>query len=181
MSKSSRISFIALLSFVFLLVPAFYAVAEDVQSSERLFAIKYKDGTLERYKVRWVAYANMDVREDGHPAVPLKGWITDTRQCFWTITSHIDRRVYLLNKLGQEFSAQDLFRTYNTDFTNKGSDFVVLKFRSENCGDCAARRDSDFNNAKTNLRSVYDNAVKIDLDKLKADAKANAEVVSVDF
>ncbi len=155
--------------------------AQTVQTKERAFTVKYKDGTVERYKVDWTASMNVEVHEDGHPAIPGNFQFTDTRQCHWSISGRIDRQVALINKLGQAFAQSVLSRTYSTDFANKGSDFMVLGFRSENCNDAAARRDSDINNAKSNLLHVFDSNVDADLAKLKLEMKQNAEVIGVDF
>jgi hypothetical protein len=155
--------------------------AETVQSKERTFALKYTDGTVEHYKVTWFATLDPEVHEDGHPAEPLKGWLTDTRQCHWSIASHIDRQVSMVNKVGQTFAQSSLSKTYSSDFTNKGSDFMVLGFRSENCNDAADRRNSDINNARANLNDVFGGIVDADLSRLKDEVKSNAEVLEVDF
>jgi hypothetical protein len=159
----------------------FSAKADVATTKERAFTVKYKDGTLERYNVTWVAVYEPQVREDGHPAIPLQGWFTDTRQCHWSISSHVDRRVAIINKVGQSFSESGLSKTYNSDFTNKGADFMLLGFRSENCNDSMARRESDINNAKANLLTIFDGLVEADLQKLKAEVRSNAEVVEVTF
>jgi hypothetical protein len=155
--------------------------AETVQSKDRTFAVKYKDGTVEHYKVTWVATLDTEVHEDGHPAEPFNGWFTDTRQCHWSLSSHIDRQVAMINKVGQEFAQSSLSRTYRSDFTGKGSDFQVFGLRPENCNDAADRRNSDINDARKNVSSVFPGLVDADLVKLKADVKANAEVVEVSF
>jgi hypothetical protein len=157
------------------------AQADVVTSKARAFTVKYKDGTLERYNVSWVAVYDAEVHEDGHPAIPFQGWLTDTRQCHWSISSHIDRRVAMINKAGESFAESNLSKTYNNDFTNKGSDFMVLGLRSENCGDARARRESDISNAKTNLLNIFDGLVEADLQKPKNEVKSNAEVVEVKF
>jgi hypothetical protein len=157
------------------------ANCETIQTKERTFAVKYKDGTVEHYKVSWVATLDVEVHEDGHPAEPFNGWFTDTRQCHWSTAAHIDRQVAMINKVGQSFAQSDLSRTYRSDFTNKGSDFQVFGFRPENCGDSAGRRNSDINDGRKNLMNVFTGLVDADLVKLKADVKANAEVVEVTF
>jgi hypothetical protein len=157
------------------------AQAEVATSKQRAFTVKYKDGTIERYNVSWAAIYDGEVHEDGHPAIPLQGWFTDTRQCHWSISSHIDRRVAMINKVGQSFAESNLSKTYNSDFTNKGSDFMVVGLRSENCGDSRPRRESDISNAKANLLNVFDGLVEADLLRLKSEVKSNGEVVEVVF
>jgi hypothetical protein len=157
------------------------ALAEAVQSSQGAFTVKYKDGTIERYNVTWVAVMDPSVREDGHPAIPLEGKLTDTRQCYWSIAAHIDRQVFLVNKAGQQFAATTFYRTYNSDFVNKGSDFMLTALRSENCNDSRARRDSDIGNVRQSLRTAFDGVAKADRQKLIDEVKANAEVVQATF
>ena len=155
--------------------------AETVQTKERTFAVKYKDGTVEHYKVTWVATLDIEVHEDGHPSEPLNGWFTDTRQCHWSLSAHIDRQVAMINKVGQEFAQSNLSKTYRSDFTGKGSDFQVFGLRPENCNDAAGRRDSDINDGRKNLMNVFPGLVEADLGKLKSEVKANAEVVDISF
>ena len=157
------------------------SVAEVVQSSERTFAVKYKDKTVERYKVSWAAIMDVDVREDGHPAIPKEFKFTDTRQCHWSIKGRVDRAVFMVNRVGQAYGGSTLFRSYNSDFVNKGSDFVLTQLRSENCNDARARRDSDVSNTRNSLLKSFDGIVKGDLEKLKAEVKQNADVVEVTF
>jgi len=87
----------------------------------------------------------------------------------------------MINKVGESFAESSLSKTYNSDFTNEGSPFMVLGFRSKNCGDSRTRRESDINNAKTNLLKIFGGLVEADLQKLKNEVKSNAEVVAVSF
>lgn len=176
-----RIFTLAFLLAIFVPVFEENANCETVQTKERTFAVKYKDGTIEHYKVSWVATLDVEVHEDGHPAEPFNGWFTDTRQCHWSIAAHIDRQVAMINKVGQSFAQSDLSRTYRSDFTNKGNEFQVFGFRPENCGDSAGRRNSDINDGRKNLMNVFPGLVDADLARLKADVKANAEVVEITF
>jgi hypothetical protein len=172
------------LHIAFLVTCAFMATqsfAETVQTKERTFAVKYKDGTIERYKVTWFANLEVEVHEDGHPAVPLSGQFTDTRQCHWSTSSHIERQVAMINKVGQSFAQSALSKSYASDFTNQGSAFVVLNFRSENCNDASARRNSDISNARANLNNIFPGIVDADLSRLKAEVKSNADVVNIEF
>lgn len=157
------------------------ASAETIQSDQRAYTVKYKDGTIEHYVVTWLAQMDVEVHEDGGPAKPLEGHFVDDRRCHWTIASHIDRQVAMVNKAGQQFAQSTLFRSYSSNFQNQGSSWVVQNFRSENCNDAAGRRDSDINDSRNNLRTQFPGVIAADLDKLKQDVKTNAEVVSVDF
>jgi hypothetical protein len=178
MTKSGK--FVPVISLIHVMC-ATYCVAETVQSKQRTFAIKYKDGTVEHYVVTWFATLELEVHEDGPPSEPLKGWFTDTRQCHWSMSSHIDRQVAMVNKVGQSFAQSSLSKSYSSDFTDKGNNFMVLAFRSENCNDSADRRNSNINNARANLNNVFDGIVEADLRRLKEEIKTNGEVLEVEF
>jgi hypothetical protein len=177
----SRIYYSLLMLTLLCSIAGALSFAETVQSKERTFTLKYKDGTIEHYKVTWLANLDVEVHEDGHPAEPFNGWFTDTRQCHWSVSSHIVRQVAMINKVGQTFAQSSLSKSYANDFTNKGSDFMVLGFRSENCNDAADRRNSDINNARANLNNIFEGIVAGDLSRLKDEVKSNAEVLQIDF
>ena len=157
------------------------ATAGEVQRQDRFFKVRYKDGTVERYGVRWVAFVDTNVREEGGPAVldrfPPK--LIDDRRCFWDITSRIERQTRLISKRGEEFVAPTLFKTYVNDFRNQGSSWVVTNFRSENCNEARARRESDEANARASVLGVFTGIVTADIERLKSELKADAQVVSV--
>jgi hypothetical protein len=166
---------------VFVVLFAVSATGGEVQRKDRFFKIRYKDGTVERYGVRWVAFVDVNVREEGGPAVldrfPPK--LIDDRRCFWDITSRIERQTRLISKRGEEFVAPTLFKTYVNDFRNQGSSWVVTNFRSENCNDARARRESDEANARTSILGLFNGIVDADIEQLKSEFKADAQVVSV--
>ena len=156
-------------------------LAETLQTDQRAYKVKYKDGTIESYLVTWFAQMDVEVHEDGGPAKPLEGKFIDDRHCHWTITAHIDRQVAMVNKAGQQFTQSILSRSYTSDFRNHGSVWAILNFRSESCKDAASRRDSDINDGSDSIKSLFPGLVAADLDKLQQEVKENAEVISVDL
>jgi hypothetical protein len=160
-----------------LLAVAFASFAEDVARDERLFRVKYSDGSVEKYRVRWDAVAEFSTREEGGPAKPLEGKLFDDRRCYWSSNGRIERRVFLLNRAGKEFENRDKYLAYNTDFQNEGSSFLITGFRSENCNDSQARRESDFNNTRNHLRQALPGMVDADFKKVLADYRQDAETV----
>ena len=169
------ITVIAFMVFACLAVPNIEA--EEVISKESFFLIKFSDGAVEHYLVRWSGHARTDMREDGHPAVPAKGWFTDTRQCHWTVNGSITREVWLMSRSGRRFRADDFQKIYEKGKHNKGSDFVVIKLRSENCGDARTRRESDHNDMKNRVRADFPGTVVADLEQVKKDFKSDLEAV----
>jgi hypothetical protein len=155
--------------------------AETVQTDQRAYKVRYKDGTVESYLVTWLAQIDLEVHEDGGPAKPLEGKFIDDQRCHWIINAHIDRQVAMANKAGQQFAQSSLSRRYNSNFRYPESPWVIFNFRSESCNDAAARRENDLNNGRQGIGSEFAGVVAADLDKLKQEVKAGAEVISVDF
>ena len=144
------------------------ATAEQLGTQERSFRVKYKDGTVELYKIRWIASRSINTVEEGEPAKPLEGKPFDTRRCRWNIDGGIMRRVLLVNKSGQEFAHDALTKVFTADFRNEGSSFVLLNGgRPENCNDAAPRRDSDFADAKRKIMDAFSATVEHDLAAVK--------------
>jgi hypothetical protein len=128
---------------------------ETLQQDAKPITVSYESEAVEHYVVRWTGLRDVNHREDGHPSEPLKGWFTDTRQCFWEINSRIVRRVYLLNHNGQQYAQEELTTPLAENFANKGSDFVLTQLRSENCGDADARFRSDVANSSKHMADVF--------------------------
>lgn len=142
-----------------LLICACYA--DILQQDAKPITVVYKSGEVEHYVVKWTGTRGIDHHEDGHPSEPLKGWLTDTRQCHWTISSQIVRKVYLLNHNGQEYAQEELTTPLVENFANKGSDFVLTQLRPENCGDADARYQSDVADSTKHMAEVFpDNVAK---------------------
>ncbi len=134
-----KINFATTVAMVLVLAFSIPIRAEEVQSKERFLTVKYKDGTTERYKLKWQALRDINVREDCGPAKPLEGKFVDDRRCHWDINARIERRLYIIARNGQTFAKEDAFRSFNSDFTNQGSSFLLVGLRSENCNDAADR------------------------------------------
>jgi len=168
---------IAILALLFgLVVPS---RADEVQSKERFLTVKYKDGAIERYKVKWQALRDMAVREDGGPAKPLEGKFVDDRRCHWDINARIERRLFIIARSGQTFAKEDAFRSFNSDFTNQGSSFLLIGLRSENCNDAAGRRNSDWNDARTHLLGAFERIANADFENVKADMRKDAQFLEI--
>jgi len=153
--------------------------AEVVQAKERFLTVKFKDGYTERYKVKWQALRDMTVQEHGGPAKPLEGKFVDDRRCEWNINARIERRFYLVARNGETFAKEEAFRSYNSDFQNQGSSFLLIGLRSENCNDAASRRQSDWNNTQTKLLNAFGGITNADFDNVKAEMKKDAQVVEI--
>lgn len=151
--------------------------AEVVSTAERSFRVKYKDGTVELYKVRWVASRDMSVTEHGGPAKPLEGKFVDDRRCEWRIDGGITRTVSLVTKNGKEFVNTEKTKVFHSDFRNEGTSFDVLTLRPGNCNDTAARRNSDFADVQRVLLAALGPTVSHDLDTVKREYQADGAVV----
>lgn len=155
------------------------AQSEDLGEKSDTYKVVYKDGNSERYIVKYLAKLDTSWSESGHPAIPLKGWPTDTRQCHWSSSSRVERQACLVSRAGQTFCDSGLTRVFSENKTGQGNDFKLLDLAPENCGKAAARRDSDFNNARTNVLAVLPAVAAGDRDAVKADLARLADVVAV--
>jgi hypothetical protein len=153
------------------------ASAEVVSSAERSFRVKYRDGTVELYKVRWVATSELSTTEHGGPAKPLEGKFVDDRRCQWSIDGGITRSVSLVTRNGKEFINADKTKVFNSDFRNEGTSFDLLTFRPGNCGDTAARRNSDFADAKRATTAALAPTVARDFETVKREYQTDGAVV----
>jgi hypothetical protein len=141
--------------------------AEVVQTAERTFRVRYRDGAVELYKVRWVATRDMASREHGGPAKPFEGKFVDDRRCEWNINGGITRTVSLITRNGKEVINEDKTRVFNSDFRNEGTSFDLATLRPGNCNDTAARRDSDYNDVRRQLTEAIGPTVSNDFETLK--------------
>jgi hypothetical protein len=153
--------------------------ADVLQQDEKPITVTYKSGEVEHYIVKWSGTRDIDHHEDGHPSEPLNGWLTDTRQCYWSIASRITRKVYLLNHNGQEYAQDALTTPLVENFANKGSDFVVTQLRPENCGDTDARYKSDVANSTKHMSDVFPPNVAKDYQTVISTMKAWPNVKDV--
>jgi hypothetical protein len=150
---------------------------EAVGTAERTFRVKYRDGTVELYKARWVASRELSVQEHGGPAKPFEGKPFDDRRCQWSINGGIVRTVSLVTRNGREFINADKTRVFNSDFRNEGTSFDFTTLRPGNCNDTAARRDSDFNDARRVLSEALEPTAARDLETVKREYQADGAIV----
>jgi hypothetical protein len=142
---------------------------------------------VEKYLVHWLATISYKKGEDGHPAEPLKGWLTDTRKCHWTIQSEVLRKLYYINAEGQPATYIGASRIFHSGFGNQGSDFVLTQLRPENCQDegAVARYMSDLHDARTAVSKKFASVIVEDRKQLarelgKLPHVANVSVLSSD-
>jgi hypothetical protein len=152
-------------------------LADTAGSAERTFRVKYRDGTVELYKVRWVASRDMAVNEEGGPAKPFEGKFVDDRRCRWSINGGITRTISLVTRNGREFINADKTRVFNSDIRNEGTSFDLFTLRPGNCNETAARRDSDFNDVKRSLVEALAPTVARDLETVTREYQSDGAVV----
>jgi hypothetical protein len=151
--------------------------AETVQTAERTFRLRHRDGVVELYKVRWTASREMTTTERGTPAKPFEGIFIDTRKCEWNINGGITRTVSLLAKNGKEFITPDKTKVFNSDFRNEGTSFDLSTGRPGNCNDTAARRNSDFADVHRALLAALDATVEHDFAVVKREFQTDGATV----
>ena len=153
------------------------AYGETVQTAERTFRLRHQDGTVELYRVRWVASRAMSTQEHGSPAKPFEGIFIDTRRCEWNINGGITRTVSLVTKSGKEFVNAEKTKVFNSDFQNEGTSFNLLTGRPGNCNDTAARRNSDYADVQRALLAALGPTVSHDFAVVKRELQTDGAVV----
>lgn len=154
---------------------------EIVQQNALPLNVTLDSGADENYLVQWVATIDSQKSETGHPSEPLKGWLTDTRQCHWDIKSEILRKVYYLGPQGQTVTEQSVSKVYSGGFRNEGNSFVFERLSAENCGDANARYESDVKDAHSAVNSLFPNVVREDQVAVQADISRLPHVKGVGF
>jgi hypothetical protein len=125
-------------------------------------SVTLDSGAVEQYLVQWLGTVASNKVEEGHPAEPLKGWFADTRKCHWSIQSEVSRKVYYVDKDEHPSTENAVSTVFHSGFGNQGSDFVWTRLRPENCGDSAARYQSDINDAQTAVASKFGGIINED-------------------
>lgn len=153
-------------------------MAEALNSVTRLFQGQMQDGTVVTYKAIWQGYRDMAWNESGGPSTLTHP--VDNRQCHWTVSGWITRRV-AVEIAGQEYFNDNIQRVFNQNKVNQGSDFQVLRLRSENCNDCADRRNSDFDDMANNVNGAIQGTADSDLQSVLADIQGLPGMVQVNL
>ena len=154
------------------------ALAEVVQAKERTYAVRYKDGAVERYKVAWTANVTTTVREQGGSPVPYQGSV-DNRKCSWSIATTIDRTVSLATRQGAALALPGMSRTFREDFRNPGTELVVTGTRNESCKEATAQREGAIAEARGALRALFEPLTEADLQNLKREAQSKPDVAAI--
>jgi hypothetical protein len=138
------------------------AVARDLANEDRTIAVRFSDGSVERYVVRYQAKLDSTIWEDGHPAEPLKGRFTDTRRCHWRANAAIEREACLTSRSGESFCRGQYSRILNTNVANQGAAGWSLRtgVHPENCGAARPRAQAEIDalerSTVASMRSVID-------------------------
>lgn len=155
------------------------ALAEVVQTKERTYAVKYKDGAVERFKIAWTVDVTSTFREQGGSPVPYQGSVNNFK-CSWSIATTIERTASLATRLGPAFPLPAMTKTFKRDFQNPGSgELVVEGSRNESCKDAAPQRESAIAEARASSRALFERLTEADLESLRKETQANPDVASV--
>jgi hypothetical protein len=142
-------------------------------------SVTLDSGVVEKYLVHWLGTVASTKSEEGHPSEPLKGWFTDTRKCHWSIQSEVVRKVYYVDQKGQASTDNGVTRVFHSGFGNQGSDFVLTQLRPENCGDSAARYQSDVNDAQAAVATKFHSIIMEDRERLAEELRTLPHVANV--
>ena len=150
--------------------------SEGLETDTRVFRVRFGDGGIVTFRVEWRGKLDGWVREDGQPATlwhPI-----DDRRCFWGGTGSIIRQVIAVIG-GQDYKKEDLTTVFSAGHAGEGGSFVLTALRPENCNDCQARRDSDFQNIRNAVNSSLQGVLAGDLETVKNQIRALNDVVEV--
>ncbi len=136
-------------------------------------------GIVEQYLVQWLGTVDFKHYEEGHPSEPLRGWLTDTRQCHWSIQSQVLRKVYYIDQSGHPSTENAVSTVFHSGFGNQGSDFVFTQFRPENCGDSSVRYQSNVNDAQRAVEGKFTSIVNGDRIRLAEELRTIPHVTIV--
>ena len=81
---------------------------------------------------------------------------------------------------GQDYEKKDLVQVFKAAHAGEGGEFKVFELRPENCNDCQARRESDFQNIRDKVNGGLQGIINADLDTVKQALKSLADVVEVE-
>ena len=100
-------------------------MADALNNETRLFKVEMGDGSNVTYKVVWQGFRDLAWNESGAPSTFSPFHPVDDRQCHWTVTGWIARRV-AVEIAGQDYYNDNIEKVFNQNSTGKGSDFQVL-------------------------------------------------------
>ena len=110
--------------------------------------------------------------------MPYQGSV-DKRRCAWSIAVTIERSVALATRLGPSFPLPGMSRSFKDESQGRGGDFLTTGARDASCKDSAAERDAAIAGAKNNVRGLFERLTEADLETVKQETRAKADVVTI--
>jgi hypothetical protein len=165
-------SFCAGFAVVMLIGPTHCWAGTVVGEKTQGYQVKYQDGAVENYVATYTASLNDNMSESGHPSIPLKGWLTDTRQCHWQISSEVVRDLCIVSRSGQQYCQGAFNKVFSQIKNGKGNDLVLLNLAPEDCGDAGPRHASDVNDVTHQLMEALPAVANQDSQSLVNDIRA---------
>jgi hypothetical protein len=156
-------------------------IAEVVADDTRLLKVQYSDGAVETYSVHYVANFSSEIHEEGHPSIPLRGWLTDTRQCHWSFNGSIDRQACLVNHGGRTICPAELSRVYHDESAQRGAGgwSFAQGVHPENCGEARPRAQQDVESHRQALINQMPAIIQQDREVLRSQLSQDAQIVSL--
>jgi hypothetical protein len=156
------------------------ALAEVVQTKERTYAVTYKDGAVERFKIVWTADVTATFRQQGGSPVPYQG---QRGQLQVLVVDRDDDRAYRLARhaprprLPAAGDEQDLQARFPEP--RRRRELIVEGERNQSCKDAAAQREGAIAEARAASRALFERLTEADLANLRKETQANPDVASV--
>jgi hypothetical protein len=146
----------------------------------RVLSVTRSDGTTEKYVAKWTGTVDSGRWESGGPAVPLQAKFLDDRQCHWTISARIVRRIYLENADGELFESKDSAVPLSVDLAGDGAELNLSTLSGENCGQAEGSYRRDIDRAQQRVRDRFEEIVSADLETVKRLMKSWDDVTEVE-
>lgn len=152
-------------------------MSEELNGDFRILKARLKDDSAITFKAQWQGYGDFAWSESGKASTWDHPF--DDRTCHWTATGRIVRSIAIV-LAGQEYWRDDLTTAFTAASANQGSPFQFGDFQAENCGQCEARRESDFRNMREQINGALAGTMEQDLPYVIASLKALPEVLELD-
>jgi hypothetical protein len=163
-----------------LMSPSVIFAQGTLPEMSRVLSVTRSDGRTEKYVATWTGTVDSGRWESGGPAVPLQGKFLDDRQCHWTISARIVRRIHLENADGELFESKDSAVPLSVELAGDGAELNLSTLSGENCGQAEGSYRRNMDDAQQRVRDRFEEIVAADLETVKKLMKSWDKVTAVE-
>ena len=155
------------------------AAAESIGTESLGFAIIYSDGARENAVAKYQALLDSTRWETGHPAMPLRGRPTDTRQCHWRVTAYVQRDICVISRRFGEKCEGEWRKVFDVTESGSGQRMSFTRIQGENCGKAAGKIDAQINALRGQVISQMHSVMQSDINSVVQTVRNAPEVAQV--